>query len=305
MLNLRQLEVFRAVMAAGSLTAAGRHLQMSQPAVSKAVRRMEDVLGLKLFVRSGGRARPTPEATSLYREVAKVFHNVRVMERYAHDLKAAQSGVLTLACTPTLSCSFVAEAIARFRRDRPNVRVWLNTTTTGETLELAATGQIDIGIIYTPGNHPGVEVLPLYETEIVCVMRRDHPLAGLSVIRPSDLAGQAIVTNVRNEPMHDLIETAFSRGDLDRRVMVGTNNTVTACSLVQAGSGVALVEPMGIAELFPNMVQRRFRPRVAITPRTVQPRGLPMSRTAAAYLEILKECAADNWVRGEAILDGQ
>lgn len=294
MFNLRQLEIFRAVMVAGSLTAAGRHLQMSQPAVTKAVRRMEDLLGFALFRRTNGRVQPTPEALNLFREVEKVFHTVGIVEKYARDLKETQSGVLTLACTPTLSCSFVADAIANFRRDRPRVRIWLQITRTKEVMELAASGQIDLGLIYAPAEHPAVTVHPLFETQLVCVMAPDHPLARKDTIQPEDLHREPIITNVRNESIHDLLGAAFGRIDLDRQVMIGTNSTITACALVMKGIGVAIVEPMGVREIFPTVVQKPFFPAVSVTPRVIQARHVAPSRIARAFLEVVKEAVAEH-----------
>ncbi|HST93874.1 MAG TPA: LysR family transcriptional regulator [Microvirga sp.] len=298
MFNLRQLEIFRAVMVAGSMTGAGKHLQMSQPAVTKAVRRMEDLVGFALFRRSNGRVQPTPEALNLFREVEKVFHSVGIVEKYARDLKESQSGVLTLACTPTLSCSFLTEAIAGFRRDRPRVRIWLQITKTKEVMELAASGQIDLGLIYAPAEHPAVTVHPLFETQLVCVMNPDHPLARRAAIRPEDLHKEPIITNVRNEPIHDLLGAAFGKIDLDRQVMIGTNSTITACSLVMKGSGVAIVEPMGVREIFPTAVQKPFLPAVSVTPRIVQARHVAPSRITRAFLDVLKATVAQHLEKG-------
>ncbi|TCR67153.1 LysR substrate-binding domain-containing protein [Bosea sp. BK604] len=292
MFNLRQLEIFRAVMIAGSLTGAGRQLQMSQPAVSKAVRRMEDLVGFALFQRGKGRAQPTPEALNLFREVEKVFHSVGIVEKYARDLKESKAGVLTLACTPTLSCSFVADAIARFRRERPRVRIWLQIAKTKEILDLASSGQIDLGVIFTPGDHAGAVTIPLFTTSLVCVMAPGHPLAERVEIRPGDLAEEAIITNIQSEPIHELLGEAFRTVDLDRQVMVGSNHTISACALAMKGCGIAIVEPMGVAEIFPQAVQRRFSPEVAVMPRIVHARHIALSRTARAFLAVLQEEAA-------------
>jgi DNA-binding transcriptional LysR family regulator len=265
---------------------------MSQPAITKSVRRMEELVGFPLFQRGSGPAQPTPEALNLFREVEKVFHTVSVVEKYARDLKDSQSGVLTLACTPTMSCGFLTEAIARFRRERPRVRIWLHITKTKEVLELAANGQIDLGLIYTPGEHAAVRAIPLFETALVCIMPPDHPLAAKTSIRPQDLKDQAIITNVRNDPIHDLLGAAFGKMDLDRQVLIGTNSTITTCALVLTGSGVGIVEPMGVREVFPQIVLREFRPRVAIHPRVVHSRHVTMSRLCHSFVEILLDEAA-------------
>lgn len=292
MLALRQLEIFRAVMISGSLTAAGIRLQMSQPAVSKAIRRMEDQLGFKLFRRGSGRVKPTVEATKLILEVDKVFESVGLVERYASDLKDAKSGVLTLACTPTMSCSILPQAIARFRKERPNVHIWFNTGKTSQVLELVASGQIDLGLIYAPADHPGVQVEHLFKAELGCAMSQGHPLAERESVSLQDLEGNSVISNVRNESLYDLLGRMLTEPDLEKRITMRCNSTITACTLVRAGCGVALVEPMGIRELFPELIWRPLNPRVPVHPRAVFNRSKELSRVAKQFLKVLRETIA-------------
>ncbi|SFZ85952.1 DNA-binding transcriptional regulator, LysR family [Devosia enhydra] len=289
---LRQLEIFRAVMQTGSFTAAGEALQMSQPAVTKAIRRMEDRLGFALFARGRGRIRPTPEAASLHLEAEKVFSSIAVVEKFAYDLREAHSGVLSIASTPTMSCGFLTEAIAAFRKKRPKVRVWLQITTTKQAMELAASGQIDLALVYAPGEHEGLDVIPLFSTEVVCVMPPGHALAQRPELSADELRDVPIITNVRNQPLHDLIDLAFQGVDLDRSVMIGTNSTITACALVRSGAGIAVVEPMGVAEIFPDLVMRPLHPRVVLMPRAMHARRRPLSRVCQQFLKVLQSVAS-------------
>jgi DNA-binding transcriptional LysR family regulator len=291
MMPLRQLEVFRAVMAHGTVTAAAHALRMSQPAATTAIRNLESGLGLALFQRAKGRLAPTPEAEALYREVDRVFHSVAVVEKFAHDLREAHSGVLTLACTPTLGSAVLADEIARFRRRHPAVRVWLQITTTREIIDLANKRQIDFGVVYAPADDSGLLVEPLYTTELVCVVRPDHPVAALPEVTPKDLAAHPIIMNVRNDPITALIEDAFRPIDVRRCVTIGTNHTDTACAMVMAGAGVALVEPMAVARMFQGIMQVPFRPRIPITLRIVASRQ-PMSRIARRFADMLRQATA-------------
>jgi DNA-binding transcriptional LysR family regulator len=277
MLRLRQLEVFRAVMANGTVTAAARALERS--------------IGLPLFQRVRGRLLPTPEAEGLYQEVDRVFRSVAVVEKYAHDLKEAQSGVLTLACTPSLAAGFLAEAIAAFRGQHPRVQVWLQITTTRGVVDLAQTRQIDLGAIYTPANEAGLAVEPLFTTALVCVLWPEHPLAARTSIAPRDLQAHPLILNVRNDPMLALLEAAFQPLELRRHVMIGTNQTATACALAEAGAGVAIVEPISIDKLYPGLVQRPFRPRVAVTPRLVFSELQPLSHLSRHFVQHVKRAA--------------
>ena len=286
MMPLRQLEVFRAVMAHGTVTAAARVLRMSQPAATSSIRNLEAGLGLALFQRDKGRLAPTPEAEALYREVDRIFHSVAVVEKFAADLREAHSGVLTLAATPTLGCGILADAIARFRARHPAVRVWLQLTTTPEVIDLAHRRQIDFGVVYTPADETGLMVEPLMETELVAAVPRGHALAALGEATPLKLARHPLIVNVRNAPILALIEEAFRPIDIRRLVSIGTNHTDTACAMVMAGAGVALVEPIAIGPRFPGIVTVPFRPRISLVVRVVASRQ-PMSRLARRFADML------------------
>ncbi len=288
-MRLRQLEVFRAVMATGTVTAAAQALQMSQPAATSAVRALEASLGITLFARIKGRLCPTPEAQSLHDEADRVFRGIDVLERYAHDLKEAQSGVLTIASTHSVSCDVLATEIASFRAKHPRVQVWLHVTTTREVIDQALKRQIDFGVIHSPADEIGLRVEPLYATELVCVMPAEHPLAGKSVLSPADLTGETLIINVRNDPILSMLEAAFRPIEMRRHARIGTNNTTTACALVEAGAGVALVEPIAIGKLFAGLAQRGFRPRIPVTARVISSKEHPMSRLARRFVLGLKE----------------
>src|SRR5512140_2564993 len=100
MINLRQIEVFYAVMRAGSITEAARVLNVTQPAVSVALKQLESRLRMPLFDRVGGRLRPTPEARALMPDVAEIFGRLGAVERMSQDLAAGARGVLSIAATP-------------------------------------------------------------------------------------------------------------------------------------------------------------------------------------------------------------
>ena len=101
-MNLRQLEVFHAVMQAGSVTGAAQLLNVSQPAVSNVLKHMEQQLRFKLFERVRGRLHPTPEAIELFPDVTEIFGRIGTLMRVVQEMRDGRSGRLVLATSPTL-----------------------------------------------------------------------------------------------------------------------------------------------------------------------------------------------------------
>ena len=111
-MNLRQIEVFRAVMQAGSVTAAAERLHVSQPGVSRLLAHLELQLGVTLFARRKGRLHATAEAETLYAQVERVYGGVRDIDDCARGLKQGQGLVLRVLCSPSLGLALVPRAMA-------------------------------------------------------------------------------------------------------------------------------------------------------------------------------------------------
>jgi DNA-binding transcriptional LysR family regulator len=126
-LNLRQIEAFRAVMLTGSVVAAARLMSVTQPGVSRTIGLMELRLGYPLFERKGRRLVPTPEAEALYREVEHLYGSIERIGQVAQDIRFQRAGALRIATLPALAQWLVPRGITRFLSTRPNVTVFVQS----------------------------------------------------------------------------------------------------------------------------------------------------------------------------------
>src|SRR5215208_5375680 len=121
MINQRQVEAFRAVMIAGTVTTAAAALRISQPAVSRLIRDLETRIGVALFERrSGGRLRPTTDANTLFRDVERYFVGLEQISQTAAGLRRRSFGSLRVASLPALYVRLLPRFIGRFLIERPN-----------------------------------------------------------------------------------------------------------------------------------------------------------------------------------------
>jgi len=131
-LNLRQIEVFRAVMTTGSISGAAQALHVSQPAVSRLLSYTESKIGFALFERIKGRLYATPEAKRLFREVENVYAGVQRVNELAHDLAERRRGFLHVMSSPSIGQRLVPQAIADFRAQHADVHVTLSFQNYGQ-----------------------------------------------------------------------------------------------------------------------------------------------------------------------------
>ena len=146
-LLFRELEVFRHIMEAGGVTAAAARLRISQPAVSRILRQTEARIGFPLFTRVRKRLLPTPEARALFAETANAFAAFDAVHRLTENLREGRAGTLKVATVAALASGAVADAIQRFRADRPEVAVLLHVSPAHQVVNLVADHQVDLGAI--------------------------------------------------------------------------------------------------------------------------------------------------------------
>jgi DNA-binding transcriptional LysR family regulator len=210
MINLRQIEVFYAVMRAGSVTEAARILNVTQPAVSVALKQLESRLKMTLFDRSGGRLQPTPEAKALLPDVAEIFGRLGAVERFSQDLAGGARGVLSIAATPPLCDGFVAKAVATFVAKRPGVKVNLQALASPIILDRVINREVDMGVVYEPVVSSAVTTEEVMRAAIGCIMPARHALAKRATIRVRDLAPYPVVTYLPQALLRPYIDRVLS-----------------------------------------------------------------------------------------------
>lgn len=288
-MTLRQMEIFHAIMRAGSVTAAARLLNVTQPAVSTVLRHCETQLRVKLFDRIGGRLHPTPEAHAIYPDIANIFQRVDTVTRLTEDLVGGRLGTITVAATFSAANGPLAAAVAQFVLQRPIVRVAIHALPSVQVIERVARREADFGLCFAPSRNPAVEAELLKSTDIACIMPRTHPLARLKVIPIEALAGEDIITYAPHTAIGKPVEEAFLQAgiELNRRIQV--NYSMTAFLLAARNAGIALVEPMLLASAaIPSLVARPISPRIEVQTLLIRLVGRPPTKTSLKLVELIR-----------------
>lgn len=293
MLTFRQMTIFRAVMEANTLTQAARAMSLSQPGVSKSVRDIEGLLGFPLFRRQSGRLTPTKEARALYGNVLVALRGMDSVSRAAENYRDARSGYVRIAATATLAHSLVPLAIEDFRRRRPAARVVLYTGINHEVVRMVADLEADFGLVLMPTNHAGTEGRDLCAARLKAVMPVGHPLCALETVGPHDLKPYPLVSYSRTQPIGLEIDEQFRQAGIERQIAIEIIQSATACSIVAAGAGVAVVDGYSLVNgAFPDLEVRPFLPEVDVVARILTPPAQEPTRLARAFLHVLEQTAA-------------
>ncbi|EHP43842.1 LysR family transcriptional regulator [Cupriavidus basilensis OR16] len=287
-MNLRQIEVFRAVMLTGSISGASKLLYVSQPAISRLMSHTEQRLGLELFRRVKGRLYPTPEARRLLNEVNAVYEGIERVNEIAEDLATNRTGSLRISCSPNLGQTVLPQAIASFRAAHPAVRIVVRTQIPGNMLRALLSGQAELAVSNMPLVHPSLESRLLVKNPMVALVPAGHRLSGRSYVRPSELAGEPLIGYGADVPFGLLVREMFGSGfdDLDMRIEVEQAHVARA--LAQAGAGIALVDAMTVfGQAWPNVMAIPIRTKVNASVQIFNVQSEPLSRLALVFAQEL------------------
>lgn len=284
-MNARQIELFRAILRDGSLTAAAASLGISQPAASKLLHHLEDHLGYPLFERIGGRLVATPEAHLLQDDADRVYRQIEVLRDLARSVGARKVGLLRIGASLPVIWSVLPQALAHFRAQHPTVKVHLHNLTAKEITEALRLGDLDLGLTLSPILAPTVRTEALAPVEIAVLLPQGHPLAALDAIGPADLQGFPLISYGSHAVVGPALDEAFRAAGLAREVALQVTTSVAAPPLVAAGLGVALVD--GMTD-WPGLIRRPFRPAVLMGLVASTDSARPLSRLAKPFLAALR-----------------
>ncbi len=292
-MNLRQLEVFYAIMSTGSVTAAARALNVTQPAISNVLKHAEQQLKFRLFERKGGCLYPTPETSDLLPDVNEIFGRIGTLNRVVQLMRDGKTGRVVVATSPTLVHEFLPRVLAVVRRRSPALHVLVRTLPTALAVERVARREADIGIIYAPANDASVDAEELITTEIACVVPKAHPLAKKRQISIRDLPDEQFISLGASTRLGMLIEAECRRAGLPPpQIAVEAGSSVAACLMVSEGAGIGLVDRVtSLSGKFDDLAFRPFRPTVRATVQMIYPRARPRSRAVVQLSEQLRRTA--------------
>lgn len=283
-MNLRQLEVFEAVMRAGSIGQAARALDVSQPAISKSLRLAEEAAGFVLFRRVRGRVFPSPEAETLLPLVERVRGDLDGIALHIRQLREGHAGSVTVAAPGSVAHAFITPAVVRFARERPNIRVEVIILPTAMIADRVAESRADFGVVHQPTDNPYLDGEVICEAEGVCVMPRKHALAQRKSVSARDLLRERLICYREDTSIGALVRQALRAAGERRDVDIVINQSQQALDLVEAGAGLAVMDPfLLIAAGRPTLVGVPFRPAFQNRLRIIRARERPRSRAAAQF----------------------
>lgn len=262
-LKLRHLEVFVALIEAGSVSRAAQKLNLTQPAVSVALSNMEADMGFRLFHRSKGFFVPTSEALLLHTEVEQGLYAVSRIKQRVKEIRSGATGGTCIALNGVLAMNLMPQLIAEFHKDFEDVNVEMRIHSSRQISSWVSNQQIDIGIIDAPVPVAGLNS-ELFHSECVCIMHKDDPLSKYKVIKPKHLEDRSVISITGDHVVDHQLEKYLLEKNISIKRNFSSYYFAIARRMVAQGEKVAIVDCFnGKADLGDGVEWRPFKPRIS------------------------------------------
>ena len=288
-MNLRNIEVFRAIMKLGTVTSAADALGTSQPTVTRELSRLESSLGFTLFERRRQRLVPTARAHRLYKEIQSTFSGLEKLNQFVAGLRGVGDEVLTVSTLPAFAVSLLPEVIARLQMQVPALSVDIRTEDPRDESPVSGF-DFDVGLIEGDFASQSAEVTVICDFELVAVLPAGHPLSARAELAPADFQAVAFISLGPNDPSRLRLQEVFDEGGVVRRMSISCQSATGICEMVTQGLGVSIVNPLSALQYQRSgLVLRRFTPQVAFRISALRPLDRPQMENIDRFLRCLKE----------------
>jgi DNA-binding transcriptional LysR family regulator len=246
-MDTRQLEMFRAVAEAESFTAAAQRLHVSQSAVSRQLKLLEEELGTLLFHRTARGVILTPQGEILLSAANRIAREMEDVAAQISETQALKRGLLTIGGGMTVSLYILPKLLRKFRAQYKSVDLRVITATTETILHQLRNREIDIALLTLPIVAADLEVIPVLKEEMVVVTAGRQPLARERTVDPRSLARQPLILFESGSNTRKAVDGFFLAAGIPVNVIMETENVEIIKSMVASGLGATVIPYSAIA----------------------------------------------------------
>ena len=247
-MNLHQLGVFYEVASARSFTSAAAKLNLTQPAVTWQVKRLEELYGVRLLDRAGKRVSLTEEGRVLIDFAGRILRLARETDEALAGLRGLPMGTLRIDATYVVGDYYLPGLLEDLHRRHPDLALQIGIGNSSQVIENTLAQRNDIGICAHDPFHPKLEARRILTDVLVAVVGPTHPFARRRSIALRELVGHPLILREQGSSPRRTIDDIFKRRGISPRVIVESASTPIIKRFAANGAGVAILSQQVVAK---------------------------------------------------------
>lgn len=292
-IGARQLAAVLAVAENGSFVAAAAELRVSQPALTRTIKRVEDVLGVRIFERTTRAVRLTAAGREFVAMAQRIANDLRIAGQSMRELAEQQRGQVIVSAIMSVANGVLPEAVAVYRRERPGVEIQIRDGIHGDVIDDVKSGAADFGVDYLQDVPEGVATTLLGKGffDLVASRRSEIGASGRRSIRFDELRDVALVSLPPGSQTRRVLDATAAVREIPLNHAVVVSQVTTLLTFVRAGVGVGLAPSSSISgDLGDDLVRLPIRqPKISLDIGVVQLAERGLSPAAEGLMAVVKE----------------
>ncbi len=262
-MDIRELKYFVEIAKECNLTKAATNLYVSQPALSKTIKKLEQELDITLFEKCGSKMILTDCGETLFHHAQSLLLTFDDMVQSVVDTKNLKKGHVTLGTTSLIDFLYFSQIHLEFKKKYPGVDIYTVEEGTEAISAGLIRGEIDMGLVIQPVESEHLTEIPIsHHDEIVAVIPQENPLAAQESLSFADLKNQPIHIFSSNYIVHDLIVARCKEAGFEPLISCTSGQWDFLLKMAHARREITLLpRPVVPLEAYPDMCIRPFRPR--------------------------------------------
>ena len=285
-MDLRKLEIFVRVAELKNFSRAALSLHMAQPAVSIAIRKLEEELEVRLLDRSGRQVRLTAEGENLLQRAEAILQQVAELKDSNSAMRGLLQGELSIACPSMLATYFLPDMLSGFLKEHTGLQASVTQAGTARVEEMLLADEIEVGV--TTSDHPDsdsrLELVPLVNEQMVLCMADGHPWSGRGHIRIQELHQTPMVVYESGYFIRSTLDQLCEEQGVAPVYRMQTNFLPLLLSLVKQGLGTTVGLKI-VAQQEQGIIGIPIQPRINVKMSLAKRRGRSISIANQAFMD--------------------
>ena len=287
-MRLRHIEVIQAILQTGNLGHAAELLQLPATTLSATLQEAEQQLGFMLFSSVRGRLQATRDTLLLQPLINQLYQALEPLRQLGNDLRQHQEPALRVVCSETLAQPLLPHCIGALRRRFPDTPTTLSSQPCAEIVRRLLMDECDIGLSLQPSEQSGIDCRPLIQGKVQFLAPHGWLSPKHKYIALQELAGQAMIGLQQHDPLSRVLDGKLQALRPMPVVHIQVQNYQMMRSMVEAGEGLALVDPFtAVGAKAGGLDVCPLSPAIPVTLYALTRKGCEPGLALAALLEIV------------------
>lgn len=270
-MDIRQLEYFLQIVKDKSITKAAENLYITQPALSKAIKNLEEGLEVELYIKTPHGIELTEYGIQLAESAAPLVNAFNHIQEQLHDVSEHKKGHVNIGVGPMFGFAYISAILSSFRKQYPNIEVNLHILSAKKIKAMLPNYELDIGIFNKPqlgDNLENMNYVLIHQDVMVAVCNKNHHLSQKPYINMSDLRNETFNICSGDYAMHDTIIEYCHQASFDPKINFECNSIELLLDMTASGKGICLLPRPYVKRIsicFPSNRILMFKPAIPWT----------------------------------------